>query len=1164
MSRPRTRIVRILTIFALVSLVLPLATPVAAAQLGGAGGAASQAASQSRSVGVFNVAPGSNGEGRAVGAVTSAIIAEGSSAIGVGVIKDFAVSSGGSAEGAKVVFESIDVAGFQPVSRLEGVGTSALTLKSSGLVIGLSDATNGLLTFKSVGSAEQEIVFNTAADVILEASGAASNVWNVKGEGTSGALVLVSSKGQQAGSGGGSLALDGQHRAVAKLKQGTSLIYRANAQYGAEAGSALDAAIAGYNEAALKAIATGKLAGEATSEFSTGFSLIANANYFATATTRTEASEAKRVTTTLRNEVSAAACAAASSSGSASSAASGSAPGAAGSAAGSATATASANVCAQILAYDLDYVDVPAQTADQVAVYINGAIAQRVDAASRVAANADSYWATTVEGRVLVLTNVAAQAQAATQVTIAAVANAEATASTLAELDAYSQVTTQLQGGFQLLGNLDASAQGSGQVIGKFGSFFASEAQGASEIRDFTDIRTATTIFTKMRFAADVAGEASGQVTAGAKGAIESHARESSSALAGGAVRMTTTVAGSVVAQTDFYDNVYAAFKTSAEAATVVDLSIANDISARFVGDAENVLALDGPAGQVGHLILMRADGSAASASRFDLTAEGQVKAVLEKGEQLAFRRSLGAQTRAGADATAQAIAQGQLASEASVGFVANAIASAELDWQKDVDASIVKAAELTHKGLVTLDVVSQASAQAQATVVAVVADRATLAARSASDILVTVDGQAATAAQSASAVYAAPSLAAGATYYVVASLQGQTQVLVSIPQPALDQGARVVIESAANAEAKSQSALDVFGSFRPGYGGVATGDVVSLVAKPEAGLVLDYTLTAKSLAEGAAEQTTTVFDAVKVGGSAFASGSASGANSLRFVSDEATIEAFDVSSAILKVVATADTVAKLDLAQNIQATQVNDQLVMLEAPDFAGALILTQASSAMARAEGAAASGLALSASGDVITANLEEGAQVIFKAFSGFDAELNDAQQRAQAEAIARGALLGQVIVDTAAGASALTTMTATIDYYDDVRSITKVASSEKVEVLVDSASSMGKTVIISFDRDTVKGLIDGDAKLLVDGRVVEQAKSYEDAFVADADKYYLVTSEGEVGLQAIVTLAHFSTRTITIETPTAPSLFLWSTIGLGLVVVGQALYPRLRRSA
>lgn len=1161
MSRPQTP-ARMIAILAIAALVVPMVLPMAAAQL-----AAPSALAPKKSVGVFNVAPvqGNSNEGKAMGSITSAIINEASTS----VIKDYTINGGGGSDAAEMVFSSIDVRGFQPTSRLEGVGTSALALKSNSLLITMSDSASSLLTFKAMAEEQQQIVFNAASDVTITASSAAQNVWDVRGKGTTGALVLVQSAGNVASAGGSTLQLAGQKQAVATLQKGTELVYRANANYGAGLAQELDQSVQSYNEAAVKAVASGKLAGEATSEFSTGLSLIANANFFASASTKTVTNEGKRVTTTLRNELSAQACAATSSSGSALA----SAP----SATGSAAASAQANACAQILAYDLDYVDLPAQTADQVAVYINGALAQRVDAAQQVATHWDSYWATTVEGRVLVLTNVAAKAQAATQVTIAAVASAEAAASTLAELDAMAAIGAQLSGGYQMLGNLEASASGQGQVIGTFGAFLASEAKGAGEVRDFTDIRSGMTIFTKMHFAADVAAQASAQFTSTAKASASGYVQGAASAAAGGSVKMVTHVAGNVVATTEFTDNVYASFITDAEAFTQADLSLSNDIGAHFVGDAENVLALEGPAGQVGHLILLHADGTAATASKFDLSVPGHVKAQLAEEERLVFRATNHHQARASADAAANAVANGALASEATVGFAANAIQSANVDWSKDVHTGIDKAAEHTHKGFVTLDVVASASAQAQATAVALVADRATLAARSAEDIVVKVDGELAHAASSAADVYAQAGAqadaAAEASYFVTTNAYGQALILVALPYIAEGMAHEVTFESLAEADAQINSALDVFGSFQPGYGGVAEGDVVSLVAKPESGLLLDYAVTARSTAEGALESTgygagaidttTLVFDAIKVGASAFASGSGSTANSLKFVSDEATIEAFDVSAGTMKIRAVEDTIAKLDLASNIQATPVGSQVIFLESPDFSGALILTDAVST--GAEAAAHSSLEIvhtANAGDVIVAQLDEGAQVIFKAFSGFEGELGNAERLAQANAIASGTLLGQVIVDTAAGASALTTTTANINYYDDVRAITRVASAEKVEVLVDSASHAGKTVIISFDRETVQGLIDGDAKLLVDGVAVEQAASYADAFVADGDKYWLITSAGEVGLQAIVTLAHFSTRAITVETPEGPSPFLWTTLVLGIVVVAQAAYPRVKR--
>ncbi|HVM44478.1 MAG TPA: hypothetical protein VM582_00980, partial [Candidatus Thermoplasmatota archaeon] len=284
---------------------------------------------------------------------------------------------------------------------------------------------------------------------------------------------------------------------------------------------------------------------------------------------------------------------------------------------------------------------------------------------------------------------------------------------------------------------------------------------------------------------------------------------------------------------------------------------------------------------------------------------------------------------------------------------------------------------------------------------------------------------------------------------------------------------------------------------------------------------------------------------------------------SLRFVSEQAIVEAFDVSAGTMKIRALEDTTAKLDLAHNIKATPISSQVIFLESPDFSGAIILTDAVSAGSNAAASSTlSAVETANAGGIVTAQLAAGAQLVFKAFSGFEAELGDAERVAQANAIAAGTLLGQVIVDTQAGASALTTTTANINYYEDVRAITSVATADKVEVLVDSASAAGKTIIISFDRETVSGLIHGQAQLLVDGKVVKQAKSYADAFVADSDKYWLITTAGEVGLQAIVTLSHFSTRTITVETPEGPSPFLWTTLVLGVVVVGQAMYPRIKR--
>ena len=198
MSRPRVyaRLIAFLTI-ALVAL--PAFAPMASAALLPAPGDPTP-----RSVGTFAALPvdGNPNEGRAKGSITSAIIQDAGADASGSVIKDYSITGAGGSDAAEKIFSSIDVRGFQPTSRLEGVGTSALSLKSESLVIGMSDAANGLLTFRATGSEAQHIVLHTAADVVMQASGAAQNVWEVRGQGTSGVLILVQAAGQAASSGG--------------------------------------------------------------------------------------------------------------------------------------------------------------------------------------------------------------------------------------------------------------------------------------------------------------------------------------------------------------------------------------------------------------------------------------------------------------------------------------------------------------------------------------------------------------------------------------------------------------------------------------------------------------------------------------------------------------------------------------------------------------------------------------------------------------------------------------------------------------------------------------------------------------------------------------------------------------------------------------------------
>lgn len=1153
------------------TLAIILSDP-ASAQGAAAVGAAG--ALRGASVGTFRVAPDADGAGIFQGKLVAGHV----DATGGGhLIRDLAVASAaGSGAAATRVFDSIDVQGYRATSNLAGVGTSALTLEGEGLSIELLDNVNSLLVVRATGSADQVVSLVMADGIGFRRSPSAPNVYDVVVAGDGGfhgALVLVASTGQQANAGGATLAEDGAGRATVTLKQGTQLVFRADTSYATAGEAAAEAALSSYNAAVIQATASGRLAGEATTELTHGAALLANANAFLSTRTHTDTSAAHRVTTTLKAQTRMAAGAAATT--------------CAGAQASGPAASATAAGCgyADILAYDLAYVDVPAQTADNVAVYLDGALAQKMDAAADVATHSQSYWSTTVDGRVLVLANAAMAARSAVRVTVVAVPSAQAAAATLAQLDAQTELRGEVQGGFELLGSLQASQVGSGQVIGTFSTFLASEARGDASVSDVTDIRTSTEVFTKIHFAADVAADATAEFTTIARSGVAGRMSATANAVGGAAVRMVTSVDGSTRVVAEFSDSVYATIRAHAEVATQAELHLGNDVRATALADAEQVVALDGPAGRVGHVIIAAAEPGVASQSRFDLATDGVVRAHLEEGETLVFRSASDAHAAARAEFAARAIARGILASEIAVRYAANAVTSAEVDHRAHVHSAVRSAAAATHRGQVTLDVASDVASRGRAALVMLVADQATLAARQAEDITVTVDGRAAVLVATAAEVVAAvDSGSAGAVAFVTTNAWGNTQAIVSLPSMAAGSTSSIVFASRLEAQSRLNAAVDVFGSFHAGYGGMAQGDIVSLIARPEAALLLDYTVAARKGAEARAGTVTTVFDAVRLGTSAFTATSAASSNALQFESDEWTIEAFDVSSAVLKLTAKSETVAVFDLAENLRVEAEEPRVLMIDGPDFSGAVILVGAATAQASGSADANEGSTLvgTPGARTIEARLAAGSELIFKAFSGFESQLTDAERRAQAVAIASGTLIGQVTVRTIGGLTSATV----VNYYPTlassavvgsevqggatgslvgmgaVQAITQVASADKVELVVRSATSTAKSIVLSLDRATVAGLVDGDAELLLDGQRVRAAESYIDALTASEDTYILMTGGGEVGLQALVTLGHFSTRTITLESPPPPSIFLWTTIALAVVTVGQAVYPSIRK--
>lgn len=217
-------------------------------------------------------------------------------------------------------------------------------------------------------------------------------------------------------------------------------------------------------------------------------------------------------------------------------------------------------------------------------------------------------------------------------------------------------------------------------------------------------------------------------------------------------------------------DDAFATILVQARETTFATLEPGADLRARGVDD--RVVALDGPQGSAGHLILL-GEGSSLAAD-----AEGRIRAHLAPGSTLLFRASPARFPLD--DALAQGIAAGRVGAQALV----HAQGSASTAF----DALASAAAHASGDGALLLD---YATSDADAQVVALDALGGSLAARGADDVRVLVDGAPAAVAPSVDDVLL---LGGGARYHAEAAPDGSLRVLVHVG--AADHGARILVES--------------------------------------------------------------------------------------------------------------------------------------------------------------------------------------------------------------------------------------------------------------------------------------------------------------------------------------------------------------------------------
>ena len=1076
MRQTPTPIVRSSSVLLAVFMLGATLLPIASAQLGGAGGLGSAA----QSVGQFAVAPRSAGVQQADGGITSATLSEFTAgASGQGVVKDYTVLG-------TPVLASLDIAGFQATKSLSGSGTQVLTLEGQKALVSAYDNINGLLVVQNRAAAATQVSAHLAAGAQATAQGAHAAALSTA-DGLQGSLVIVNTAGGVAKGALDAAAL-AQGNAKATLQADEALVFRAVPRYdvSAEAQQKIDA----VSQAVVSAMAAGELTGEVTSEFKGAQSLFAEASYDKAVKLSSDADVKGRVESVVR---------------------------AAGGAGGDRQ---------YALAYDLDYPDLPAASEENVAVYVNGVLAERAWSADEatLAGSQAAYYAASVEGRTLVLVNTGASAAAAAQqtITIVSVPDASAAARTLAQLNAALGVTSDVEGEYRDY----ADGKAAGDVAGKFSSFVVTKADGA--MHHYSLVEQGVQVFDHIAFQGESSAEAALDVASTAKYGIKG--------------RLTDIEA---------HDHVVAKIVATAKAEASGRYELAEGVQAELLSD--HLVELTEGTDVVGHLALVEDRRVDAAGSHLSLASAAEVVAELQAGAKVVFRSVANAETDAQARLVAEMLAKGELASEIDLGVVGNAVEATDVDYTGEMHTRVAKSV----RGEVAADVRGEWT---HTTSLLVSSDRAALLAASPDDIVVTVKDEEAYRARSASEAYATATAQGHAAFTVLAAAHGSHKILVAIPQAMAGGAASVVIKSTLEARNQAAAALDLFGHLRlDSTTGAATGAIVSFVAKTQASAVLDYAVTTQAA-------TTTVFDAVVVGEGTFDILSSVQAPSVKLVNPEATLEIFDTTSALMQVTAATDTTASYSLAAGIEAVQKSDSIVMLNQvsgghSQSIGAIILMGA-------DGTAATSSVLDASmAGQVHAQLEGGARSIFRAYSGFESELDDAQKNALAEAIAKGHVAGQVIYTTKTAASAGMTLTghASMQYLSNVDLVTQVASAEEVTLLVDSATNEGRTVIMSLDPGTVSGLVEGQAELLVDGKAVAQAESYYDALDptddGGADEYWVHTTEA--GNQVLVSLAHFSTRSIALHAPEAPSIFMFTTLGLALVVVAQAVLPRVRRT-
>ncbi|MBI4393360.1 MAG: hypothetical protein HY556_06145 [Euryarchaeota archaeon] len=792
-----------------------------------------------------------------------------------------------------------------------------------------------------------------------------------------------------------------------------------------------------------------------------------------------------------------------------------------------------------IVAYDIAYETLAVDDADGFSVYVDGQLVQRASSpetvAARLSAGEPMYYSAKAEGRTLVIVSTPDFKEVGEH-RISIIKSHAATEKSRSESQARAEARVALDSAVNGLYTLSSA----GKAIGRFTS--ARIEADAGEIRDVVQLETKVQYVNSIRVEGSQGRPERWSVSDSSGKSLRLEGQDS-------AVVMTDDAIGTTIIQ------------AKGEAVATVELGPGVSVS----GGQDGAFMLKGPNGYVGTVVVARQDARAPDVGAVVADSKGRLVATLRPGYELIMRSSTESRSQASESAESAAVSSAEIGAQVVAGVDVNGRTTSGVSFFQGVaiqaQAQAAGTYDVSYRGVngaTSFIFDGRASA---------------LAMRSRSDIAVTVDGVAAVAYTTLAEVLAKKDFAA---YSVESSASGEVRVVVNTVEA--DTKHLVEISSKLESDARGASRVDAFGTFRQFYDGSAIGSYVRLRALIENGVVSDYALMSTG---------TSVFTSIKMGASAFQSGGAEGVSTLVLENRETVSEIADTTAAWIKVVAKNEAEVTFSLAPQIVATQTSSSVVVLDGPDgFIGSIIVTDV-------EGRAATGSDIKADerSRFVHATLGNGAQLIFKTHAGIETELSDQQRDLMNKAIAAGRVGGQVVVQTKASLAAVlenagdsaasasqragakaqsligaasresgsitTSMTAA--YYNDVQIVT-AATRDRVDITASSAVHAGKTIIVSLDSETIPTLAQGQAEILVDGEAAAQADSYADVLNPGDDggrnEYFVLA--GEAGTQVLISISHFSTRTVTLKSQdaTGSPVFMYATMFLGVLVAAQSV--------